>query len=200
MEQRKITVIETNTQSKKVIMSAATTLGELKVDFDNNNIDYTNQAFYEGVSKTELKTDESILPTNVPYKGTTTNELVFMLTTVNNKIASGLSEDRLTIYERIKNNQNLKDAIKSYFGLNYTNVATNNLIAFITEFENKDNKKQECQCHKYEPNAVIKLAELLCVKGIITAQEFNQIISAKEDIIASPYSDKELDEMFSNML
>ena len=78
MEARKITVIESSKQSKKVILSEATTLGELKADFMANGIDCTNMDFYEGISKTELKSDSSILPTNVPYKGTTTNELPLM--------------------------------------------------------------------------------------------------------------------------
>ena len=57
MEARKITVVQTKNQKKSVIMSAATTLGELKADLRSNGIDYDGMTFFEGTSKTELKTD-----------------------------------------------------------------------------------------------------------------------------------------------
>lgn len=90
MEARKITIVSTKTQKKSVIMSAATTLAELKTDLRQNGIDYTGMTFYEGTSKTELKNDASVLPHDVPYKGILTNELVFMLTNTNKKIRSGI--------------------------------------------------------------------------------------------------------------
>ena len=40
MEARKITVVSTRNQKKSVIMSAATTLAELKADLRQNGIDY----------------------------------------------------------------------------------------------------------------------------------------------------------------
>ena len=90
MEARKITVVSTRNQKKSVIMSAATTLAELKADLRQNGIDYEGMTFYEGTSKIELKDDNSVLPHDVPYKGQTTNELVFMLTNTNKKIKSGI--------------------------------------------------------------------------------------------------------------
>ena len=49
MEARKITIVSTKNQEKSVIMSSATTLGELKRDLDSANIDYQDMVFYEGV-------------------------------------------------------------------------------------------------------------------------------------------------------
>lgn len=89
MENRKIIIVSTRTQKKSVIMSAATTLAELKSDLRANGIDYEDMTFYEGLSKVELKDDASMLPHDVPYKDKVTNELVFMLTTANKKIKSG---------------------------------------------------------------------------------------------------------------
>lgn len=89
METRKITIVSTKDQSKKVIMSSATTLAELKSDLRQNGIDYAGMTFFEGTSKTELKNDASVLPHDVPWKDTVTNELVFMLTNTNKKIKSG---------------------------------------------------------------------------------------------------------------
>ena len=90
MEARKITVVSTRNQKKSIIMSAATTLAELKADLRQNGIDYDGMTFYEGTSRVELKDDASVLPHDVLYKGQTTNELVFMLTNTNKKIKSGI--------------------------------------------------------------------------------------------------------------
>ena len=76
MESRKITIVSTKTQKKSVIMSEAETLRELKHDLDNAGIDYSDMTFYEGTSKTELKTDDSVLPKDVPYTNRTTGETV----------------------------------------------------------------------------------------------------------------------------
>ena len=91
MEPRKITIIQTKEQRKSVIVTAATTLAELKSDLRTYGINYNDMTFYEGTSKIELKNDASILPHDVPYKGTITNELVFMLTNTNKKIRSGVT-------------------------------------------------------------------------------------------------------------
>ena len=90
METRKITIISTKNHSTKVINSAATTLGELKTDLDNAGISYTDCTFFEGLTKTELKNNDAILPHDVPYKGTITNNLVFMITNASKKIKSGI--------------------------------------------------------------------------------------------------------------
>ena len=60
VEARKITIVSTRSQKKSIIMSAATTLAELKADLRQNGIDY------EGTSKVELKDDTSVLPHDVP--------------------------------------------------------------------------------------------------------------------------------------
>ena len=47
MEARKITIVSTRNQKKSIIMSAATTLAELKADLRQNGIDYDGMTFYE---------------------------------------------------------------------------------------------------------------------------------------------------------
>lgn len=141
MESRKITVIQTRTQTKSVIMSSATTLSELKRDFRTNNIDYTDMAFYEGVSKTELKADESYLPHDIPYKGTNTNELVIMLTNSNKKIKSG-AMTRSEVFSAIKN-MNLQSVCVKKFNRNYTQCKTDDLVSLINEYSKKEITKEE---------------------------------------------------------
>lgn len=129
MQARKITVVSTKNQTKNVFMSEATTLAELKNDMRLNGIDYTDMAFYEGTSKTELRFDESILPHDVPYKGTITNELVFLLTNTNKKIKSG-AMTRKEAYLAIKE-LHLEEAVRETFGKNFTQVKTDDLVELI---------------------------------------------------------------------
>lgn len=131
METRKIVVVQTKNQKKSVIMSAATTLAELKSDLRANGIDYNGMTFFEGTSKVELKNDASVLPHDVPYKGTVTNELVFMLTNTNKKIRSGATNmSRMEAYNAIKS-MGLQDACVKKFGKNFTMCKTADLIALI---------------------------------------------------------------------
>ena len=132
MEARKITIVSTRNQKKSVIMSAATTLSELKADLRQNGIDYDGMTFYEGTSKVELKDDNSVLPHDVPYRGTTTNELVFMLTNTNKKIRSGADMNRAEAYAAIKAN-NLQSECVKRFGKNFTMCKTADLVALVNE-------------------------------------------------------------------
>lgn len=135
MEARKILFVMNNSSSQKSIMSEAETLGALKADMRRAGINYDNMTFYEGRTRTELKDDASVLPTNVPVaaKGTTpattTNDLVFMLTTANKKIRSGAG-DRPAAYAQIKQ-LGLQDACKAKYGKNFTQCSTSDLEALI---------------------------------------------------------------------
>lgn len=129
MEARRITVVSTKNQTKKVIMSSAETLSELKADLRQNNIDYTGMTFYEGLSKTELKDDASILPHDVPFRGQTTNELVFMLTNSNKRIKSG-ALTRARAYDEIKS-RGLQEECVRRFGKNFTMCKTVDLLSLL---------------------------------------------------------------------
>lgn len=132
MEKRKITVIPTKTHKTQVIESAATTLAELKADLTKAGIDYTDCTFFEGLTKIELKNDAAILPHDVPYKGTTTNNLVFMITNASKKIRSGAKLDRKAIIEEIKV-KNLTEVVKKTYGKNYTNCKTEDLQKILNK-------------------------------------------------------------------
>lgn len=132
MEKRKITVIPTKTHKTQVIESAATTLAELKADLTKAGINYTDCTFFEGLTKIELKNDAAILPHDVPYKGTTTNNLVFMITNASKKIRSGAKLDRKAIIEEIKA-KNLTEVVKKTYGKNYTNCKTEDLEKILNK-------------------------------------------------------------------
>ena len=236
MDARKITVVQTKNQKKSVIMSAATTLAELKSDLRANGIDYDGMTFFEGTSKVELKNDASVLPHDVPYKGTVTNELVFMLTNTNKKIRSGATNmSRMEAYNAIKS-MGLQNACVKKFGKNFTMCKTIDLIALIQsnsasepapKAEAKKEEKVETpvntpkapasnggKCVDSVARAAIsKLVEILEDNGTIKYYEEEEVLDILEGEVAvsaepseeykpksaSPYSDDEIDDMFTGM-
>lgn len=231
MEARKITVVQTKNQKKSVIMSAATTLAELKSDLRANGIDYDGMTFFEGTSKVELKNDASVLPHDVPYKGIVTNELVFMLTNTNKKIRSG-AMSRTEAYNAIKS-MGLQSACVKKFGKNFTICKTADLIALVQDSgalkpapkaEAKAETKNEERVEVPTSNggeyvdivaraAINKLVEILEDNGTIEDCEKEEVLGILGDEVtvsaassekykpesASPYSDDEIDSMFTGM-
>lgn len=137
MESRKITIISTKVNKKTVINSDATTLGELKRDLRAAGVDYDGMTFYEGLTKTELKLDESVLPHDVQRinpvtkEPETTNELAFMLTNTNKKIRSGAATmSRTEAYNAIKAKGLQAECLKR-FGKNFTMCKTADLISLV---------------------------------------------------------------------
>ena len=244
MDARKITVVQTKNQKKSIIMSAATTLAELKSDLKANGIDYDGMTFFEGTSKVELKNDASVLPHDVPYKGTVTNELVFMLTNTNKKIRSGATTmSRTEAYSAIKS-MGLQDACVKKFGKNFTMCKTIDLIALIQsngvakpasvtpKAEAKKEEKMETPVNTPKASAPVtpasnggecvdtvaraaisKLVEILEDNGTIKYYEEEEVLDILRSKVAvnaapsegykpksaSPYSDDEIDDMFTGM-
>ena len=223
MEARKITVVSTKTQKKSVIMSSAETLGELKKDFREAGIDYDGMTFYEGTSKTELKTDESVLPKDVPYTNRTTgetkntNELVFMLTNTNKKIRSGaVAMTRAEAYAAIKA-MGLQAECQKRFGKNFTMCKTSDLVSLV---ESRTAAKPAtpkpapvAECVDTQVRAAITtLVNALYDEDTIgddIREEVLDILGGKavaptvsesyRPDSGSPYSDNEIDAMFRGM-
>lgn len=228
MEARKITVVSTKTQKKSVIMSGAETLGELKKDFREAGIDYEGMTFYEGTSKTELKTDESVLPKDVPYTNRTTgetkntNELVFMLTNTNKKIKSG-AMTRTEAYDAIKA-KGLQAECQKRFGRNFTMCKTSDLVSLIESYACEEGhacgtlklpQQEEVKtgCVDVQARAALTmlvdaLNEDYVIEGEVRGKIFSILNSAavtstvSDDCKSesdSPYDDNEIDDMFSGM-
>ena len=222
METRKITIISTKNHSTKVINSAATTLAELKSDLDNAGIGYTDCTFFEGLTKTELKNDAAILPHDVPYKGTITNNLVFMITNASKKIRSGAKLDRKAIIEEIKA-KNLTEVVKKVYDKNYTNCKTEDLERILSMNNNSASKEAPAKKETVEtksntsvPNDTeyitkTQLTEILTFifDKMDDVEYFSNINldncpylrdnTVKKKTSESPYSSNELDDMFKDM-
>ena len=226
MEKRKITVIPTKTHKTQVIESAATTLAELKADLTKAGIDYTDCTFFEGLTKIELKNDAAILPHDVPYKGTTTNNLVFMITNASKKIRSGAKLDRKAIIEEIKA-KNLTEVVKKTYGKNYTNCKTEDLEK-IFGMDNTFIPKNAPTKKEVSNKSAMKTTDL---SNYVTKAELREVIesllkemedvevdyiedvdidniaiigkvsssNSEEEKSDSPYSSNELDDMFKDM-
>ena len=220
METRKITIISTKNHSTKVINSAATTLGELKTDLDNAGIGYTDCTFFEGLTKTELKNNDAILPHDVPYKGTITNNLVFMITNASKKIKSGA--DRKSIIAEIKA-KNLTEVVKNTYGKNYTNCKTEDLEKILSmnntstpkeapaKKETVETKSNTSVHNDTEYITKTQLTEILTFifDKMDDVEYFSNINldncpylrdnTVKKETSESPYSSNELDDMFKDM-
>ena len=135
MEARKITVVNSMSQSSKTIMSGASTLGELKDDLTANHITFNNDcSFTEGISRTALLNDDSQLPMNVTYRGNQTNELVILISATKSKISSGAFE-RSDLYYMIHNDVNLRLYILEQSGKSFTNISTAELNNLVNNYQ-----------------------------------------------------------------
>lgn len=198
MEARNITIVTTQNQNKYVVNTDATTLRELKSALAAHDISYDGMTFYEGLSHTELLTDDSVLPHDVPYKGNITNELVFMLTTPNKKIKSGavLPETRQALYDTLEE-MGLKEEVANRYGKNFTQCKNSELMAVIEDaqksvFTNEDSTKA----------ALRLLIDILEDDAILFEEDVNKLRNILDGVPAedtgnkSPYSEDDINTMF----
>lgn len=209
MNARNIIVWSTKTQQKQVVSTGAETLAELKADLAAAGIDTKDMTFYEGLTKTELKADASLLPKDVSYKGTVTNELVIMLTVVNNKISSGRALTRPEVYREMKRSAVLADRCKAVFGRPYTQVSTAELEALINREKAAAARKAPVKpsvkavVPTTRPNVLVglaTLAEALFTEGVLSPATYSEITvalgSTPKEIKVGSYTLDEMNQMF----
>lgn len=205
MESRKVIFILSNSSSQKSIMSEAETLGALKADAAAAGINYNGMVWYEGRTRTELKDDASILPTNIPVpaKGdvpaSTTNDLVFMLTTANKKIKSGAKVDRTALFAEIKD-KNLGAEVTARFGKNMTQCKTDDLVNFLNE---KNIKQANVTSEETKEPETIEVGNIEvqggCVDVVAREALYNLLdILIDEDALENACEYVEIKEMLSN--
>lgn len=210
MNTKKFTVVDTRTNRTKTFESTANTVGELKVDLRREGIDPTGMAIQEGLTKTELgDNDGAYLPHDVPYRGSTTNNLVFRLTQKEKKIRSG-AMSRGKAYDKVKA-LGLTDMIAKKYGKNFTMCKTSDLIAEIEAYECKKNCAYgsnyrpvtldafKALLHALVDNDAITEKEAMEIAYILGTELFpdDAIYSSSED--DALYSNSEIDQMFADM-
>ena len=217
MEKRIITIVSTANSSKVELETDATTLGELKAAMRQADIAYDGMTFYEGLTKSELVDDASILPHDVVRNGQTTNNLVFMLTNTNKKIRSGY--DRVELYNIIKE-KGLAEECKERLGKNFTVCKTSELEELVKGSESSKSAAKAATVEtsatfvvvgvdaatalqqevKTLSNAFNTLLNFLKVYEILNGDEIDEIKSCMvkgEENKDSLYKNSEIDDMFS---
>jgi hypothetical protein len=213
MSTKKFTVIDTRTMQKKSFDSQATTVAELKADLRRLGISTDGMVIQEGLTKTELKFDTALLPHDVPYKGGTTNNLVFRLTQAEKKIKSGAEMNRKEAYAKVKE-LGLAETIAKKYGKNFTMCKTTELI---TEIEAVGNKKvdpaKKAPKKENKPKATVAsedkavqaitlLTNKLVNNGILSPAEGTEVVDVLGttlNVEEGNYSMEELDSMFEDM-
>ena len=214
METKKFTVVDTRTGLVKTFDSNATTLRELKADLYNLGINTDGMSIQEGLTRITFESDDSLLPHDVEYRGTVTNNLVFRITQNDKKYKSGI--DRKEIYDLIKK-LHLAEAIKEAFGRNFTQVSTDELKKIVYDAESKVEVKDEAAKDNKSDVTLIGVAKVL--NALLNVLFQNDTINCEDiDFIAkssgqhftvyaddekggnnSIYSNAELNEMFEDM-
>ena len=164
MEARTIWILDRATNTHVKIITDATTFGELKQAAKAAGVRYEGKDWLERISQQSPLSDESILPTNLPWQGKVTNDLVFVLTDTNKKIKSGLGRNE--ILEKVRD-LGLQQELKLKYGKPYTNISNDVLLKEVEEAEealNTDDLFDDCDvCHKKDNkyNSVIKVIAAL---------------------------------------
>ena len=185
MDVREILIANTKTQKRYKVNTDATTLGELKAALDAEGIDYAGMTFTEGISKTQLTSNDSQLPTNVIYKGQPTNNLVMLLTNTTKNIASGVMS-RKELYTIIREN-NLSEDLREEFG-NWTIITTEALEEFIRNnydiIEDDEEKVENEETTEDEEDVKATHSALVgCLYSTIKDMYDNSVLD-EEDVIA----------------
>lgn len=164
MEARTIWILDRATNTHVKIITDATTFGELKQAAKAAGVHYEGKDWLERISQQSPLSDESILPTNLPWQGKVTNDLVFVLTDTNKKIKSGLGRNE--ILEKVRD-LGLQQELKLKYGKPYTNISNDILLKEVEEAEealNTDDLFNDCDvCHEKDNkyNSVIKVIAAL---------------------------------------
>ena len=184
MTEREILIANNRDQSKYRIVTGAETLGELQDAIARNEgvykmvgnawvsnpspINISGLTFTEGITKTQLLARDSALPTNVQFKGQTTNNLVMLLTNTTKQIRSGavatsMERNRKNAYAIIKEMGPVaQEEIKILAGKNYTQIKTDDLWSYIDEsFEEVEDTPEELETVRKELKDQEKLKEVV---------------------------------------
>lgn len=223
MAQEKLFTVVTANGVKK-FKSTANTVAELKADLRKNGISTENMAIQEGLTKMRFTSDSDYLPHDVPYKGTSTNNLVFRITQKEKHISSGAGTPRAELYAKVKE-LNLQDKIKAKFGKNFTQCKGSDLEAMIAEasgnaatpehksennVKKADNKPVEKPVEKSESfkscgdpvkDAITMLTSKIVDSGILTPEDGATVLDliGTALIKSDGYSQEEIDAMFKDM-
>ena len=142
---RQITIYESSRNGKITVFNdvECNTLGELKALLREKGIDYSDKEFVEGVTNTKLLSDDSRIPTNIPFKGNYTNDVFINILNKDTKIKSGVNYAELSRSELLRVAKPYAQEIAYKFNANYTRVKSSDIAEFL---EKKDARLKPGNC------------------------------------------------------
>lgn len=195
----KATIVNTVENTTKVVelSNAVNDLAGLK-----HFLNISDGQFFEGTTHTDLTSDNQSLPELPEAKRE--RGYVFFVSPAQNKFKNG-AYDRKTCYSIIKE-QNLGEAVKSKFGRNFTQIATDALNSFIAEHSNGTTPATEVYTVPTEPttptesNDSVTEKELLedIVSAVSTALALTGKMSPDDMLTLLNKLKKEIDSVFPN--
>lgn len=137
---RQITIYESAKNGKITVFDdvEVSTLGELKSLLREKGIDYNNKEFVEGVTNTKLLSDDSQIPTNIPFKGQTTNDVFINILNKDTKIRSGINYSELSRGDLLRAAKPYATEIEATLGVNYTRAKSADIANFLMEKDSKN--------------------------------------------------------------
>lgn len=155
---RQITIYESARNGKITVFNdvECNTLSELKALLREKGIDYSDKEFVEGVTNTKLIADDSRIPTNIPFKGQTTNDVFINILNKDTKIKSGVNYAELSRVELLRAAKPYAQEITDEFGANYTRVKSSDIAEFLEKKDaqlkpgncvaEEEKKEEKCNC------------------------------------------------------
>lgn len=156
---RQITIYESARNGKITVFNdvECNTLGELKALLREKGIDYSDKEFVEGVTNTKLLSDDSRIPTNIPFKGQTTNDVFVNILNKDTKIKSGVNYAELSRSELLRVAKPYAVEIEASLGVNYTRAKSADIAVFLEKKDSQlkpgacvakeEKKKEKCNCN-----------------------------------------------------
>lgn len=151
---RQITIYESAKNGKITVFNdvECETLGDLKTLLRSKGIDYNGKEFVEGVTNTKLIADDSRIPTNIPFKGSTTNDVFINILNKDTKVKSGVDYSELSRADLLRAAKPHAVEIEASLGVNYTRAKSADIVAFL-------NKKNAAPVQKAEEATVAETSK-----------------------------------------
>jgi hypothetical protein len=128
---KKVVFLDSRRSQAIEFTTEATTLGDLKRDLRTQGVsDFDGMTFFEGISRIELKADDSVLPGERVYKGEVTSDLKILMTKSQKKIESG--SKRKDLYAKIAELE-LAGTIRDNEGKNFTLCSNDVLEGYVNK-------------------------------------------------------------------
>ena len=194
---RQITIYESARNGKITVFNdvECNTLGELKTLLREKGIDYSDKEFVEGVTNTKLLSDDSRIPTNIPFKGDYTNDVFINILNKDTKIKSGVNYAELSRGDLLRAAKPYAKIIEHELGMNYTRAKSADIVAFlegedaklkpgncVAKVEKKEEKKEDkCNCNVEKKLNMLKEALVWFANEMEYGEEIENMLEGWDD-------------------